>query len=331
MGSNPKEPVCVTGANGFIGSWVVKTLLEQGYTSINASILPGTDAAHLLKLPGATAPGVQLRVFEADILDPEAMAKSIEGCKGVFHLASPNTLGECKDPEKELVIPAVQGTINVLEASKNAGVRRVVVTSSISSLVPNPSWPENKPYDEDSWTDTDFCKSNKIWYSVSKTLAEKAAWEYSEKTGLDVVAIHPATSLGPFLQPGINASGIVLLELLQGSQNTQEHYWVGCVHVKDVARAQILLLETPAASGRFLCTNGSYQFAEFAEKVSKLFPEYPVHKFTGKTQPGLTPCKDAAKKLLGIGMVFTPIEDAVKDTVQSLVAGGFLKQANAAN
>lgn len=114
---------------------------------------------------------------------------------------------------------------------------------------------------------------------MSKTLAEKAAWEFAEKNGTDVVAIHPATSLGPFPQPYVNASGAVLQRLLQGSKDTQEHYWLGAVHVKDVAKAQVLLFETPAASGRYLCTNGIYQFAEFAEKVSKLFPEYPIHRF----------------------------------------------------
>ena len=81
------------------------------------------------------------------------------------------------------------------------------------------------------------------------------------------------------LQPGLNASSAVLLQLLQGSEDTQECYWLGAVHVKDVARAQILLFETPAASGRYLCTNGIYQFGAFTAKVAKLFPEYPIHRY----------------------------------------------------
>ncbi|ESR44594.1 hypothetical protein CICLE_v10001844mg [Citrus x clementina] len=295
MNGPEKEVVCVTGANGFIGTWVVRTLLEKGYTNIHAAIFPGTDASHLFSLPGATK--LNVRVYEANILDNEAISRAIEGCKGVFHLASPNTLDDPKDPEKELLIPAVQGTLNVLEAAKKFGVRRVVLTSSISSIVPNPNWPQGKVIDETSWTDLDFCKSHKIWYSMSKTLAEKAAWEFAEKNGTDVVAIHPATSLGPFPQPYVNASGAVLQRLLQGSKDTQEHYWLGAVHVKDVAKAQVLLFETSAASGRYLCTNGIYQFAEFAEKVSKLFPEYPIHRFKGETQPGLVACENAAKRL----------------------------------
>lgn len=85
-----------------------------------------------------------------------------------------------------------------------------------------------------------------------------------------------------------------------------------------------MLFETPEASGRFLCTNGIYQFSEFAALVSKLFPEFDVHKFDEETQPGLTPCDDAAKRLIKLGLVFTPVEDAVKETVQSLKDKGFL-------
>lgn len=113
---------------------------------------------------------------------------------------------------------------------------------------------------------------------MSKTLAEKTAWEFAEKHGIDVVAIHPGTCLGPLLQPVLNASCAVLLQLLQGSRETQEYHWLGAVHVQDVAKAHVLLLETPDASGRYLCTNGIYQFGDFAERVSKLFPEFPVYR-----------------------------------------------------
>lgn len=114
---------------------------------------------------------------------------------------------------------------------------------------------------------------------MSKTLAEKAAWEFAEQNGMDVVAIHPSTCLGPLLQPYLNASCAVLQQLLQGSAQTQEYHWLGAVHVKDVAEAQVLLFESPEASGRYLCTNGIYQFGDFAERVSKLFPQFPIHRF----------------------------------------------------
>ncbi|KDP32447.1 hypothetical protein JCGZ_13372 [Jatropha curcas] len=326
MSKQKKEAVCVTGANGFIGSWLVRTLIQNGYTTIHASIYPSSDASHLFDLlPTAADSNVQLHVHEADILDYDAVCKAIEGCQGVFHVASPCTLEDPKDPEKELLLPAVEGTLRVLEAAKKFKVRRVVITSSISALVPNPNWPSGKVFDESSWTDLEYCKSRQKWYPVSKTLAEKAAWEFAKKHGMDVVSIHPATCLGPLLQPSLNASSAVLLQLLQGSKDTQEYHWLGAVHVKDVAKAQLLLFETPTASGRYLCTNGIYQFGDFAETVSKLFPQFPVHRFVGETQPGLAACKDAAKRLIELGLVFTPVEAAVQETVQSLIAKGFLK------
>ncbi|XP_073025578.1 LOW QUALITY PROTEIN: phenylacetaldehyde reductase [Primulina eburnea] len=320
-----KEPVCITGANGFIGSWIVKTLLQNGYTTIHLSVFPGSDPSHIFSLPGAASPAVRLVVHEADLLDADAVAKAVEGCAGVFHVASPCTLEDPKDPQAELLDPAVKGTLNVLAAAKRFGVRRVVLTSSISAIVPNPRWPE-KVFDETLWTDLDYCQSRQKWYPVSKTLAEKAAWDFAKENGLDVVAINPATCLGQLLQRGLNASCAVLQQLLQGSKDTQEYHWLGAVHVQDVAKAQLLLFETPAASGRYLCTNGIYQFGDFANQVSKLFPDFPVHRFTGETQPGLVACKDAAKRLIDLGLVFTPIEDAVRDTVTSLKEKGFLGQ-----
>lgn len=102
---------------------------------------------------------------------------------------------------------------------------------------------------------------------------------------MDIVSILPGTCLGPLMQPGLNASSAVLLRLLQGSSDTQEYHWLGAVHVKDVAKAQVLLLENPSAKGRHLCTNGIYQFGDFAERVRKLFPEYPIHRFDSQNRP----------------------------------------------
>lgn len=278
MANTDTDVVCVTGANGFIGSWLVRTLLQNPrYASIHASIFPNSDASHLFALhPDAKS---RIKLFEVDLLNAAAVSRAIDGCSGVFHVASPCTLDDPVDPQKELVLPAVQGTLNVLEAAKRFNVKRVVLTSSISALVPNPNWPPNRVFDESSWTDLDYCESRGKWYPVSKTLAEKATWDYAEKNGIDVVAIHPSTCLGPLLQNSLNASSAVLQQLLEGSKDTQEYHWLGAVHVKDVAKSQVLLFETPTASGRYLCTNGIYQFSDFANRVSKLYPDFPVHRF----------------------------------------------------
>ncbi|RVX05832.1 Cinnamoyl-CoA reductase 2 [Vitis vinifera] len=129
--------------------------------------LPRLRPSHLFSLPGAAA--ADIVVYEADLLDAEAVARAVEGCTGVFHVASPCSLEDPKDPEKELLMPAVEGTKNVLEAARRFQVRRVVLTSSISALVPNPSWPPNIPFNETSWTDLHYCKSRQV-FSFSSLL-----------------------------------------------------------------------------------------------------------------------------------------------------------------
>ncbi|KAI3882379.1 hypothetical protein MKW92_008924 [Papaver armeniacum] len=331
---NHSKVVCVTGANGFIGSWLVRSLLNKGYT-IHATIFPGTDASHLTTITTTTTTtnpsGGGVKIFELDIQNTNDIQNAIKGCEGVFHVASPCTLETPKDPELELLVPAVKGTLNVLEAAAKCKVKRVVLTSSISALVPNPSWSNSIPVDENSWTDLDYCRSRQKWYPISKTQAEKEAWKEAEESGVDLVTILPSTCLGPLLQPSLNASCAVLKQLLEGSKDTQEYHWLGVVHVKDVANAQVLLYETPSASGRYLCTNGIYQFKDFAQVVSKLYPEFPVHRFEEETQPGLVDCENAAKKLLDLGLKFTPIEDAIRDTVESLQAKGFLDKKERPN
>ncbi|MCL7029201.1 hypothetical protein MKW94_001610 [Papaver nudicaule] len=329
---NHSKVVCVTGANGFIGSWLVHTLLNKGYT-IHVTIFPGTDASHLTTtITNNNNPsGGAVKIFELDIQNSSDIHNAIKGCEGVFHVASPCTLETPKDPNLELLVPAMKGTLNVLEAAAKYKVKRVVLTSSISALVPNPSWSNSVPVDENSWTDLDYCKSRQEWYAISKTQAEKEAWKRAEESGVDLVTILPSTCLGSLLQPSLNASCAVLKQLLEGSKDTQECHWLGAVHVKDVANAQVLLYETPSASGRYLCTNGIYQYKDFAQVVSKLYPEFPVHRFEEETQPGLMYCKNAAKKLLDLGLEFTPIEDAIRDTVESLKAKGFLDKMECPN
>ncbi|GKA62383.1 cinnamoyl-CoA reductase 1 [Tanacetum coccineum] len=240
---------------------------------IHATIYPGSSTSHLDALPGASR--ATLVFHEADLLDAQAISKAIEGCSAVFHVVSPCSLKDPLDPQKELFDPAVKGTLNVLEAAKRFGVRRVVLSSSISAMVPNTSWDDGKVLDESSWTDIDYCKSRQKWYPVWKTLAEKSAWEFAKKNGLDVVTIIPSTCLGRLLQPTLNASCAVLQQLLQGSRNTQEYHWLGAVHVKDVAKAQ---------------------------RVPSLFPEFDVHRFEEETQPGMVRQRYSPESLKKYGM-----------------------------
>ncbi|GJM97057.1 hypothetical protein PR202_ga13955 [Eleusine coracana subsp. coracana] len=348
------ETVMVTGASGFIGSCVVRGLLDRGY-SIHAGVLNPDDKAetdHLHALAAGAGEG-RLRVFRCDLLDGAALLDAARGCSGVFHLASPCTVDRVDDPQvltyrvdgilllaptgsrltcsirswlqKQMMVPAIEGTLNVLRAAKKAGaVRRVVVTSSVSAIVPNRGWPAGEVVDERCWTDIDYCEKNGVWYPASKALAEKAAWKFAEENGLDVVAVNPGTVMGPMIPPTINASMAMFLRLLEGCTEDYLDFFMGPVHLEDVALAHITLFENPAASGRHICVESICHWSDFAAKVAELYPNYKVPKFPKDTQPGLVRAKVGSKKLIALGMQFRPMEQIIRDAVESLKSRGYI-------
>ncbi|XP_042979675.1 phenylacetaldehyde reductase-like isoform X2 [Carya illinoinensis] len=216
MSVGAEKVVCVTGASGYIASWLVKLLLQRGYT-VNASVRDPNDpkkTEHLLMLDGAKE---RLHLFKADILEEGSFDSLVDGCEGVFHTASPVYLS-ANDPQAELIEPAVKGTLNVLRScAKVSSVKRVVITSSMAAVVYN-----GKPHtpdvlvDETWFSDPAFCEESKLWYTLSKTLAEKAAWEFSKENGIDMIAMHPGWVSGPLLQPTINTSLKPFLKLAKG-------------------------------------------------------------------------------------------------------------------
>ncbi|CAO2840042.1 unnamed protein product [Amaranthus hypochondriacus] len=320
---NNNKVVCVTGGSGYIGSYLVSLLLSRGYT-VNATVKDlnnESETKHLEALEGAKT---HLRLFQLDLLDYDSILAAVSGTSGVFHIASPCIVDQVHDPQKELLDPAIKGTTNVLKAAKEAGVKRVVVTSSVSAISPNPNWPADVVRDENCWTDVEFCKQKELWYPLSKTLAEKAAWEFAKENGLDVVVVNPGTVMGPILPPTLNASMLMLLRLLQGCTETYENFFMGSVHVKDVALAHILVYENKSATGRHLCLEAISHYGDFAAKVSELLPEYNLPRLPRETQPGLLRAKNAAKKLMDLGLQFIPMEQIIKDSVESLKSKGFL-------
>ncbi|PWA47839.1 NAD(P)-binding Rossmann-fold superfamily protein [Artemisia annua] len=194
MTQSTVKVVCVTGGSGYIGSWLISLLLDREDEN---------ETKHLEALEGAET---RLRLFQMDLLDYGSIVAAVSGVSGVFHVASPCTVDKVHDPEKELLAPAIKGTINVLTAAKKLGVKRVVITSSASAIAPSPTWPSNIPKSEDCWTDVEYCKQNELWYWLSKTLAETAAWDFAKDKGLYIVAVHPGLVMGTILPPTLNGS-----------------------------------------------------------------------------------------------------------------------------
>ncbi|KAB1218794.1 Cinnamoyl-CoA reductase 1 [Morella rubra] len=261
--------LCVTGAGGFIASWMVKLLLERGYT-VRGTVRNPDDPknAHLRELEGAKE---RLTLWKADLLDYESLKEAINGCDGVFHTASPVT----DDPE-QMVEPAVNGTKNVIIAAAEAKVRRVVFTSSIGAVYMDPNRSPDVVVDESCWSDLEFCKNTKNWYCYGKAVAEQAAWEVSKEKGVDLVVVNPVLVLGPLLQQTVNASIVHVLKYLTGSAKTYANSVQAYVHVRDVALAHILVFETPSASGRYLCAESVLHRGDVVEILAKFFPEYPI-------------------------------------------------------
>lgn len=204
MGGNGdgKGTVCVTGGTGFLASWLIMRLLEDGY-SVNTTVRSlKKDLSYLTSLPGASE---RLRIFEADLCRPESFQAPVDKCVGVFHVAHPMDFGEGSEIEETKIENAVNGTFGVLQASLcSKTVKRVVVTSSRLAVVFNGGGGSAAVVDESSWTDVDFVKESKPFgasYVVSKTLAEKAALDFGEKHELDVVTVITSWIHGPFLSP----------------------------------------------------------------------------------------------------------------------------------
>ncbi|XP_050387748.1 phenylacetaldehyde reductase-like [Argentina anserina] len=322
MSCGESKVVCVTGASGFIASWLVKLLLQRGYT-VKATVRDPNDqkkTKHLLSLDGAKE---RLHLFQADLIEEGSFDSIIDGCVCVFHTASP-VITSVTDPQAELIDPALKGTLNVLESCVKArSIKRVIITSSMAAVANN-----GKPVDSDvtideSWfSDPDFCEKTKRWYPVSKTLAEEAAWKFAKEKGIDVITINPGWVIGPLLQPTLNLSVEPVLKLVDGTEkfpNTTHIY----VDVRDVATAHILAFENPSASGRYCLVGSVNHCSEIVKMLRNIFPALNLPDKCADDKP-FTPIYQVSKeKAQSLGVKYTPLEVTLKDTVESLKGKNF--------
>ncbi|XP_071738587.1 phenylacetaldehyde reductase-like [Rutidosis leptorrhynchoides] len=315
--------VCVTGASGYIASWLVKLLLERGYI-VKASVRDPSNPKkvdHLLKLDGAKE---RLHLFKANLLEDGSFDAAVEGCVGVFHTASP-FYHRVTDPQAELIDPAVKGTLNVLgSCSKASSVKRVVVTSSVAAVAYNgrPRTPE-VVVDETWFSDPDLCEKTKMWYVLSKTLAEEAAWKFAKEKGLDMVTINPAMVIGPLLQPTLNTSAEAIADLLNGSQ-TYPNASFGWVNVKDVANAHIQAFEIPSASGRYCLVERVAHYSEIVEILRKHYPSFSIPAKCGDDKPFAPIYQVSKEKVKSLGIDYIPLEQSIIETVDSLKEKNFI-------
>ncbi|KAJ7537082.1 hypothetical protein O6H91_12G096600 [Diphasiastrum complanatum] len=219
---NDRGLVLVTGASGYLGSWLVKRLLERGYRVRGTvrDLENPAKTAHLLRLSGARE---RLQLVLAELLDERSIDAAVDGCKGVFHTASP-VFFEADDPQAQIIEPAVTGTLNVLKACANhPTVKRVIMTSSAGTVMfPEPEL-SNQVLDESNWSSIELSTQNKQWYVLSKTLAEQEALKFSEDKQYVFTSICPSVILGPILSSDIVTSAKNMLVIFKGTPNTLSH------------------------------------------------------------------------------------------------------------
>ncbi|MEJ5223292.1 MAG: aldehyde reductase [Anaerolineales bacterium] len=272
------KTVFVTGASGFVAIHCTIQLLDQGYRVRGTLRNPARQDELRATLAQFTPHGDRLELVQADLLDDAGWEAAAQGCDYALHVASPFPLTEPED-ENDLIRPAREGTLRVLRACAAAGVRRVVLTSSIAA-VSGGHPPTKTHFDESDWSNAE--SSTIGAYAKSKTLAERAAWDFMHTLGenhpMTLSVINPGLILGPLPDRHARSSGELVMQILRGqpgAARVQFH----AVDVRDVAAAHLAAMTAPQAAGqRYLCVAESFWMKEAAVILKKHFGGrgYPV-------------------------------------------------------
>jgi nucleoside-diphosphate-sugar epimerase len=340
--------VLVTGGSGFIGSHCILLLLAAGHqvrTTVRNLKREG-DVRALLKEGGAE-PGDRLSFAAADLEKDAGWPQAVAGCDYVLHVASPFPAGVPKE-ENELIVPAREGALRVLRASRDAGVKRVVLTSSFAAIGYGQK-PQNAPFNETNWTDPNGDDVQP--YVKSKTLAERAAWDFIAKEGgkLELSVVNPVGVFGPVLGPDYSTSILIVQRLMDGALPGCPKLYFGVVDVRDVADLHLRAMTHPAAKGeRFLAVAGDFMSMQGIAKVlkarmgaaAKRVPTWQLPNFVVRLAslrdpavkqivPELGKRKNAtnekAKRVLGWAPRSN--EESIVATAESLVRLGLLKDS----
>ena len=261
--------VLVTGGSGFVAGHCILKLLAAGHqvrTTVR-SLKRESEVRALLKQAGAE-PGDRLSFVAADLAQDAGWPQAVEACEFVLHVASPFPVG-VPHHEDELIVPAREGALRLLRAARDAGVKRVVLTSSFAAIgYGHPS--HRVRFDETHWSDPNSAGLSA--YAKSKTLAERAAWDFvgREGGGLELSVVNPVLVLGPVLGPDYAASIVLIKRLLDGSVPGCPQLQMGVVDVRDVADLHLGAMLHPAAKGqRFLAAAGAFMWVRDIARVLK--------------------------------------------------------------
>ncbi|KAG5583401.1 hypothetical protein H5410_054028 [Solanum commersonii] len=342
---NEKGIVCVTGGTGYVTSWLIMRLLQSGYyvnTTINNK-LDQEGASFLKKLPNASQ---KLTIFTTNHEDHETFYPAIEGCKGVI-IGHSVDFEDKYDDEERKIQQSIDGILGILKACLNSKtIKRVIYTSSDGTV----GFIEGGPnvVDESLWSDIDFIKKMNplgAFYCISKTLIEKEALNFAHKNGLDLVCVNHAWVFGPLCyssmpnncssQHGHDSRSILNLNkkvkcthILSSPRGGREGNWtnieydsgvIALVHVDDVARAHIFLLESTQVKGRYICCNANKTPDELSQFLRARYPQYQIPTIDCLKVTKAFKCpRPCSKKLLYAGFKYKySLEDMYDGAIAS--------------
>ena len=338
--------VLLTGSSGYIGKHITLRLLNDDF-EVKASVRSSAKADEVRAAMAAHLPtgfdlGAKLSFVELDLESDAGWDAAIAGVDVLVHSASPFPISSPKD-ENELIRPAVEGTLRALRAAHKAGVKRVILTSSVAAIYGNDK-PASGEFDETFWTDVNH-PVGQVPYTKSKTLAEKAAWDYiaSEAPELQLTTINPVLVAGKPLDKHFGSSVSVVERVLIGKDPLLPDLSFSIVDVKDVAAMHVKAITTDAAIGqRFIASAGSRTFIQIAKAIKAEFPKRKISTIQAPSfvirflslfdseikavlptlgkHIGVNSTK--AQKVLGIN--FIPVESSLVETSHYLVDNGFV-------
>jgi nucleoside-diphosphate-sugar epimerase len=322
--------VLVTGGSGFIGSHTILQLLAAGHqvrTTVR-NLKREDDVRGMLKAGGAGA-GDRLSFFAADLEKDAGWKEAVTGCDYVLHMASPFPPSLPKH-EDELIVPAREGSLRVLRAARDAGVKRVVLTSSFAAIGYGQK-PKPTPFNETDWTDPNGPDVQP--YTQSKTLAERAAWDFMAKEGgnLELSVVNPVAVFGPVLGSDYATSILLIQRLMDGAMPGCPRLYFGVVDVRDVADAHISAMATAAAAGKrylLLADGPTITWLGLAQILRDHLGPAGEHVTTneapGEDPSPLTIHNDRAKQELGWQP--RPAQTTIVETAESLRELGLLEK-----
>jgi dihydroflavonol-4-reductase len=331
--------VLVTGGSGYIAGVLIRRLLANGW-QVNTTVRDLRREPGLRQLLGVGA-GEQLRCFAADLMADAGWAEAAAGCSHLAHVASPLPVGVPQDAN-ELIVPARDGALRALKAARDAGVQRVVMTSSVAAIAYGHGPGEHR-FTEDDWTRLETPGIPP--YIQSKTVAERAArdWVAREGGGLEFCTVNPSVVLGPVASADYSASVVIVKSLLRGKVPALPNIGFGVVDVRDVAELHWLALTAPGmADERFIACGGFLWLreiaailrAELGEQANRVptlqMPDWAV-RLLAKVSPtvraaaselGTARHQDATHARERLGWVPRPPREAIVKTARDLIALG---------